>query len=72
MYLSAYLRQHDRQCVSVNVLLWGPGPIKTLELSVGARARRVPRGSKLVWLRLVFYLVGVGCFGSFSILPRRS
>ena len=56
--------QHDRQCVSVNVFLWEP--LLALLLSVFPRARRVPRGSKPLWLRLVFYLelVGVDCFGS--------
>ena len=66
----SYLRQHDsyRQCVSVNVFLWGRRPLvlKILLLSVGARAHSVPRGPKLFgipprrswmfWLRLVFYL----------------
>ena len=49
-------------------------PIKNLV--VGARAHRVPRGSKLFWL---FYLVGVDCFGyvyystssELTISPRR-
>ena len=42
-------------------------PIKNLKLVVvvvvvvvGARAHRMPRGSKLFWL---FHLVGVDCFG---------
>ena len=57
-----YLRQHDRHCVPVDVFLWG-AYYKSCCLSVFPRAHRVRRVSKPVWLRLAFYLVGVGCFG---------
>ena len=45
--IDVYLRQHDRQCIPVDVFLWGP--IKNLVV-VFPRAHRVPRGSKLALL----------------------
>ena len=52
------LRQHDRQCVSVNVFRWGPYYKSCL--FVGARAHRAPRGSQLAFVvSLLFCLFGV-------------
>ena len=71
---TAYLRQHDRQCVSVNVFLWGP--YKNLVcLSVcspqRARATRtwVETGLGCVWYSTSSELT---VLVAFSIPPRRS
>ena len=51
--LGCDLRQHDRQCLSVNgyVFLWRPYQ-KSCLLSAGARAHSVPRGSALIFGKL--------------------
>ena len=47
LLLAFNLRQHDRQCVSVNVFLCLK--ILFVVVVVGTRARSVPRGQHLLW-----------------------
>ena len=66
-----YMRQHDRQFVSVNVFLWGPYQnMRCCLRSLEPEERRagqtdavafgiIPHRSWLFWLRSVFHLAGV-------------